>query len=172
MKSTLRSVGWAIALGLGTLAHPAWADLVARFIEGAPKDRFEITNQFPCAVTETDVTIDLKPSEAGLIFDTTAQGAGVDVYQPLEWVAGADALSGHSPVRDGDREVVLSIRNLGAGQTIAFTVDVDDTLGPRGITVSGAEIQGAEVRVASKGASQTGRFTAQGEARVPWQRCP
>jgi hypothetical protein len=92
------------------------------------------------------LSIALKPSAAGLIFDVTDQGAGVDVFQPFELVAGADALASHSQVKDGDREVTLSIRRLGAGDTIGFTIDVVDTLGPRGITVSGSEIQGALVR--------------------------
>lgn len=159
------------ALALGCLPLPASADMAVRFIEGAPKDRFEITNRSTCAVTGADVTIDLKLSAAGLIFDITDQGAGVDVFQPFELVAGSDALSGRSQVKDGDREVTLSIRRLGAGETIAFTVDVDDTLGPRGITVSGSEIQGALVRVDLARTSQSGRFNAQSEARVKMPLC-
>jgi hypothetical protein len=171
MNFKLRPVSAAFSIALSCLVLPAWADIAVRFIEGAPKDRFEITNRSTCAVTGADVTIDLKPSAAGLIFDITDQGAGVDVFQPFELVAGADALASHSQVKDGDREVTLTIRRLGAGEEIAFTIDVDDTLGPRGITVSGSEIQGALVRVDTSRTSQSGRFTTQGEARVKMPPC-
>ena len=49
------------------------ADIGVRFIEGAPKDRFEITNLGKCALVATDVVIDLRGSAAGLVFDVTGE---------------------------------------------------------------------------------------------------
>jgi hypothetical protein len=158
-----------IALGLSVL--PAFADISVRFIESAPKDRFEITNVAVCDVTATDVVVDLSASAAGLIFDVTGLGAGVEVFQPFELVDGADALAAVPKVADGDRQVVLSIRRLAAGQRIAFTIDVDDTISPRGTMVSGSEIQGAVVRVNAAGTTASGRFSREGVALAKTPPC-
>ncbi|MDM7941383.1 MAG: hypothetical protein QUV35_02025 [Hydrogenophaga sp.] len=170
MNTFKRSAPLYIA-AMGLAALPAAAAVGVRFVEGAPKDRFEITNRAACALRDTEVVIDLRPSAAGLVFDVTALGAGVEVFQPLEIVAGADALASVSSVVDGDRQVVLSIRRLAPAARIAFTIDVDDTLGPRGITVSGSEIEGAVVRVNTAGATASGRFSNNGEAVVPTPGC-
>ena len=121
----MKPASTVLAVALGLAAVPACADIGVRFIEGAPKDRFEITNLSAGAV-------------------------------------------------DGDRQVVLSIRRLAPGIRIAFTIDVDDTISPRGITVSGSEIEGAVLRVNVAGTTSSGRFSRQGEALVqrpprPWR---
>ena len=73
----------ALALAVGS---PVGADITVRFDEGAPKDRFSITNQGACPLGEVAVTLDLGASAAGLIFDVTSLGAGVSVFQPLKWL--------------------------------------------------------------------------------------
>mgnify|MGYP006174835655 CR=1 FL=1 len=158
-----------LSTALTCAAASAAADIGVRFIEGAPKDRFEITNLGKCALVATDVVIDLRGSAAGLVFDVTGAGAGVEVFQPFELVSGADALASPSRVADGDRQITLSVRRLAPAGRIAFTIDVDDTVGPRGITVSDSEIEGAVVRVSAAGAGSTGRFSRQGEALVKTQ---
>lgn len=159
----------ACVLAVATL--PALASVSVRFVESAPKDRFDIVNTSACAIVSTDVVIDLGGSAAGLIFDTTNTGAGVDVFQPFELVAGADALASHSRVADGDRQVTLSIRRLAPAARIAFTIDVDDTAGPRGITIAGSEIEGATVRVTTAGTTRSARFSSAGEAVVAPAAC-
>ncbi|MEO1720574.1 MAG: aggregation factor core, partial [Pseudomonadota bacterium] len=77
------------AIGLCLLTSPARATLEVRFLEGAPKDRFTLTNGSNCPLRAADVTIDLSGSPFGLIFDTTGTGAGVQVFQPLELTDGA-----------------------------------------------------------------------------------
>ena len=166
-----RPTSTLLAIALGLAALPAFASIGVSFTESAPKDRFEITNLATCDVVATDVVIDLGASAAGLIFDVTGAGAGVEVFQPFELVAGADALAAVPKVADGDTQVVLSIRRLAPGKRIAFTIDVDDTIGPRGIMVSGSEIQGAVVRVAAAGTSTSGRFSSQGKAVVQTPPC-
>lgn len=170
MPQRLTSCLLTTALVLG--AAPALADVGVRFIEGAPKDRFEITNEGACALVATEIVIDLRGSAAGLVFDVTGTGAGVEVFQPFELVAGADALASTPRVADGDRQVTLSVRRLAPAARIGFTIDVDDTVGPRGITVSDAEIEGALVRVSAAGSNGSGRFSRQGEARVKTPACP
>lgn len=160
-----------VLLAAALIAFSASADIHVRFVEGAPKDRFEIVNQSSCAVVATEVVIDLGSSAAGLVFDVTGNGAGVEVFQPFEFESGADALVRRPVVSDGDRQVVLSIRRLSPAARISFTIDVDDTLGPRGITVSGSEIEGATVRVESGQRKAIGRFSSEGRAAVTMPAC-
>jgi hypothetical protein len=171
MSKISRSTSTVLALALGFSALPAYADIGVRFTEGAPKDRFEITNLAACDILSTDVVIDLTGSAGGLIFDVTSAGAGVEVFQPFDLVAGADALASQPKVIDGDRQLTLAIRRLAPGKQIAFTIDVDDTTSSRGITVSGSEIEGAIIRLNAAGIKTSGRFSPQGEVVVQRPPC-
>ncbi|MEM7749066.1 MAG: aggregation factor core [Pseudomonadota bacterium] len=123
------------------------------FSESAPKDSFTITNTGACKAADFSLRIDLASSKGRLIFDTTAKGAGVEVFQPLEITAGEASLASISKVRDGSRDVALELRSLAPGGKIAFTVDVDDTL-PRSelgqTRVADSEISGAEIHGKSR----------------------
>ncbi|MEN0041637.1 MAG: aggregation factor core [Pseudomonadota bacterium] len=132
---------------LALTAAPAFAEVDVSFIEGAPKDRFQIANNAQCDIENAELTIDLEGSAGGLIFDVTDTGAGVEVFQPFEVVAGVAFLANAPVVRDGDRRIALSIGQLPAGQTIAFTIDVDDTINAREITVTDSELSGGSVRL-------------------------
>jgi len=154
------------ALVCATSAH---ADLAVRFSEGAPKDRFSLTNTADCALGPAQITVDLGTAPAGLIFDVSASGAGVEVFQPFEVVSGAQNLATLPKVTDGDTAVTLNLKGLAAGETVAFTIDIDDTGGGREITVSGSEIAGASVRMT--GAMQQGVFNSDARAVVPAAPC-
>lgn len=121
----------------------AYGQLEVRYIEGAPKDRFQFTAA--CDLPSGALSLDLSTSAGKLIFDVTADGAGVEVFQPLEIVAGQEWVKEVPKVRDGDQQLSLVLSPMPQGATIAFTIDVDDTLGGREITVSGSEIEGALV---------------------------
>lgn len=154
--TTIRNLlaGAVLSTVLGAL--PAVANVEVTFREGAPKDRFIIANTGICATGPVDITIDLSGSDAGLIFDVTNSGAGVEVFQPFVLVSGKAFVSRAPVVKDGDNKVVLSLSNLLKGQPVAFTVDVDDTAGGREITVSGSEIAGARISVAGGAAGVFG----------------
>lgn len=169
MKNTLLALATIVAVPL--LALPAAADVAVAFSEGAPKDRFTITNIGACALGPVDVTIDLAGSSAGLVFDVTGQGAGVEVFQPFELVSGGDLLTSTPRVRDGDNALMLSLTSLGQGQSVSFTIDVDDTIGAREITVSRAEITGASVRVETAMTRASGTFDATATAVAPLRAC-
>ena len=128
-------------------ATPALADVTVTFIEGAPTDRFVIAATDDCLTTPSRITIDLSGSDAGLVFDVTAQGAGVEVFQPFKLVSGAQYVAQASPLTDGATRITLDMRAMPAGAQVAFTTDLDDTIGQREITVSGAEIAGATMAV-------------------------
>lgn len=152
----LRTLGLAaLCLAAPLTAH---ADIAVSFIEGAPKDTFRIENTGACTITGGTLSLDLAKSAAGLIFDVTARGAGVEVFQPLEMVEGVHAIFSIPLVQDGDAQVAFDLVSLGAGETVSFTIDVDDTLGSRAITVSGSEIAGAQVHYADNGMSKTAVF--------------
>lgn len=145
-------------------ATTSQADITARFIEGAPKDRFEVTNAGGCALPAGDVTIDIGTAPAGLIFDVTASGAGVEVFQPFELVAGGENLSTLPQVADGDQAIRLPLTGLAPDATIAFTIDVDDTSSNRQITVNGSEIAGATIRASFGNVEASGTFDTSAKA--------
>lgn len=152
---------------LAMSASPALADLSMIFVEGAPKDRFELRNTGTCPIGALQVALDLTGSAGALIFDTSDRGAGVQVYQPFELVQGADALVQSPVVGDGDKVILLDIQSLAPDQVIAFTIDVDDTLSSRQITVTDSEIEGAQVSASGRSA----RFGADARARLTMPAC-
>lgn len=139
-------------------ATTATADLVVTFDEGAPKDRFTFQNSGACALPASTLALDLKGSAGALVFDTTDQGAGVEVFQPFELVSGKAVVTGTSTVTDGDTRLTIDIKGLNAGEKLAFTIDVDDTLGQREITVNDAEISGAIVSTTGAGEQASAAF--------------
>lgn len=151
----------------------AFADtsITARFIEGAPKDRFEISNTSACALVDATVTIDLSGSPAGLIFDVSSSGAGVEAFQPFEVAQNVETLKRQPHVRDGQSEVHLEIETLPAGETLAFTIDVDDTGGGREITVSNAEIAGSRLIIDHRGQRSEAAFSQRSMASLPYDTC-
>ncbi|AML53010.1 hypothetical protein [Falsihalocynthiibacter arcticus] len=123
----------------------SYADIHLEFLEGAPKDKFVLTNEGSCQVKNAVIKIDLSGAAAGLIFDVTAAGAGVEVFQPLEITSGAEHFSTIPKVSDGDQSITLQLQNFGPNKVVAFTIDVDDTTGAREITVSDSEFDGVSV---------------------------
>ena len=157
-----------LAAAASLVAAQAYADIRVQFDEGAPKDRFTITRTGDCDLGASVVVLDLSGSTHGLIFDVTGSGQGVEVYQPFELVTGADLLTSQPTVRDGDQVIRLALGPLASGESVAFTIDVDDTAGAREITVSDSEIQGATVRVETAGDVFSAAFDrgAQADVRI------
>lgn len=153
------------------MSGEAFADIVVEFDEGAPKDRFTIVNAGDCPLNDVTVTIDLGASASGLIFDVTASGAGVQVFQPLELVSGRDMLGEVPRIGDGDNSIALPVASFAPGAEIAFTIDVDDTVGTREITVSGAEIEGAKATVVQGAETTEATFGADAIARLRLDGC-
>ncbi len=154
-----------------TFVTPAQADLTVSFDEGAPKDRFTFLNTGNCTLKDAVIRLDLSTSKAGLIFDTTDQGAGVEVFQPLQLVSGAESLKSTPTVKDGDQSVRLEIAELAQDQSIAFTIDVDDTAGGREITVSDSEISGAVVQLSKNETSISASFETGSEILLNIPTC-
>lgn len=152
-------------------AAPALADLKVSFIEAAPKDRFVISNVGRCDLSSAVVTIDLSGSASGLVFDVTGNGPGVEVFQPFELVSGHDAVRGISTISDGDTAVTLELGNLASGQSVSFTIDVDDTSGSTEITVVGNEILGATIAVTTMNQNFLEPMSAKAEARLRIPGC-
>lgn len=163
-----------IALVALLTAAPATADIAVTFTESAPKDRFTFTNTAGCDLGPATLTLNLADSAAGLIFDTTGSGAGVEVFQPYETVSGGDVLGKVAPVKDGDTVIKLNLTGLAPNQSVAFTIDVDDTLtnGALGqIRVAGSEIAGATVMLDSDGNTTRGVFDTTSRASIKAADC-
>lgn len=149
MTRTFLSYSCGLALLLSATAQ---ADIEVRFSEGAPKDRFIITNQGECKISNLTLDLDLSKSQGKLIFDITAAGSGVDVFQPFEITEGKMKLASGAAVKDGDSSLSLQIESINPGERVSFTIDVDDTLPVSSlgmIRVAGSEIQGGEVTINS-----------------------
>ncbi len=169
----------AVAVSFLALSTTAQADIRVLFREGAPKDSFELRNTGGCALGPMELIVDLNGSAGSLIFDTQAQGPGVEVYQPFELVQGASLVREASELRDGGRAISLSITGLAPQQAVAFTIDVDDTLteSPLGQTrVAGSEIKGAKITARFDGTAAlkpevTARFDRDAVAVLPVSSC-
>ena len=163
------------AIAIFVSSAPALADISVQFTESAPKDSFRITNLGACPAGPLEVLIDLGSSSAGLIFDTTSRGAGVEVFQPFELVTGTGQVTTHSRIADGDTVATLSISKMPVNGEVAFTIDVDDTLASSSngqIMVSGSEIEGASVKIKSPGGRLSiGQFDQRGTATGQWNTC-
>lgn len=146
-------------------ASTAYADISVRFIESAPKDRFVFDNG-SCAISQVDVEIDLTGSAGALIFDVTAAGAGVEVFQPVEVQSGTVTLT---PATDGDQKLQFQIDNFGAGAQVVISADLDDVLinGALGqIRVADSELLGATVRMIIDGQTVSADFTSGNDLAV------
>lgn len=166
MKKTI-----ALAATCTVFASTAHADVNLRFIEGAPKDRFEITSTSDCLIGPVSISLDLTPSAGALIFDVTEQGGGVEVFQPFELVAGSDLVTNASAAKDGGKRLTLALSALPKGMPVSFTIDLDDTLSARQITVNGAEIEGAQVSVTWSGRTQSAAFKSNARATLALENC-
>jgi len=159
-------------IGISSLAQ---ANLDVSFNESAPKDWFEFTNNGSCAIESLEVQIDLSNSAGKLIFDTTATGEGVEVFQPFEVRSGDISLIDQKAVSDGDRSLLILIKNLGAGEAASFTIDVDDTLTNSdlgNIRVSDAEIFGGEITMSTlDGQIVQGSFDDNGKLSLRSPKC-
>lgn len=164
-----------ISAGL-CLAATATADINITFVESAPKDWFSISNSGGCTIGEIVATFDLRETSGKLIFDTTAAGAGVEVFQPFAVRQGNISLVNTERVEDGATSLTVLVKSLEPGTQASFTIDVDDTLKDSElgmIRVTDAEISGGAV---SLNIDQTtvvkGRFDANGEISLTSPDCP
>lgn len=139
------------ALTLLAITTGASANLRLEFREGAPKDRFVLSNVGTCNLEDVSVTIDLKNSQGKLIFDITGDGAGVEVFQPFEIESGSKLLAKLPTVVDGQTEVTLDLPLFKAGKRLVVSTDLDDTIGQREITVKASEFSGTVINVSVGG---------------------
>ena len=151
------------------------ANVDIKFQESAPKDRFTITNTSDCTLQNLLVTFDLTKTAGQLIFDTTADGEGVEVFQPFESRSNKMTLSQQAAVRDGQRSLTVDISELPPVSSVSFTIDVDDTL-PQSelgmIRVAGSEMVGAIVSIDLEGAEgMSAVFDATSTASIPLSTC-
>lgn len=156
------------------LSNSVYANIEVDFIEGAPKDKFVLTNNSKCNLQNMTLTIDLSRSEGGLIFDTTAMGEGVEVFQPFEVNKGELALVSADKVQDGDKMLSLNIAQIAAKDSVSFTIDVDDTLTQSelgNIRVTDSEISNATVNMVLNNDILTGTFDDNAKARLKTPLC-
>ncbi len=168
----MKNLAFALStIGTLLIASPSYADIQVQFLEGAPKDRFVITNIGECDIGTAEFVVDFAASNAGLIFDVTGAGAGVEGFQPFEVSVGAQYLAAHPSISDGDQRATLDIAGLGQNKIIAFTIDVDDTNGTREITISDSEINGTIVSLHMKNNTYSAVLTANAQVVLKTPTC-
>jgi len=171
----MTKVGFILFSLITAFSHGASANITIAFFEGAPKDRFVISNAGGCLLESLVVKIDLRQTEGKLIFDTTAAGEGVEVFQPFETTDGVIMLIGKNRVDDGQTYLDLAIDQLAPSKSVSFTIDVDDTLKNSelgNIRVSRSEIQGGEVAISLQGgALSSGYFGSDAKALIALPDC-
>ena len=128
-----------------------------------------------CTLENLVLELDLSQSMGKLIFDTSATGAGVEVFQPFEVETGEIVQIADNGVNDGDTELALNIAYLAPGDMASFTIDVDDTL-PRSdlgqIRVTDSEINGASVSLTlGDAAAISTKFNDESIARASLPDC-
>ena len=161
---------------LSTLAAaPAFAELRVTYADSSP-DRITIENRSGCDLGALELAIDLGASPAGLIFDTSGQGAGVAAYAPLEIVGGGEQVRGLGAVTDGDSRLVIALDFLAGNGAVSIAVDVDDTspASELGRTIiSPSEIAGAtaHARRAPDAPPISATFGPDGVAVLPLEAC-
>ncbi|MEM7614736.1 MAG: aggregation factor core [Pseudomonadota bacterium] len=163
-----------ILAALTLTAGAATADVAVSFREGAPVDRFFLENTGDCDLGQVTVTFDLSTSAAGLIFDVTAAGAGVEVYQPVVMLTEGNVSYNLSPVTDGMQLVAVELSNFDQGMRIGMSADVDDTLAESAlgqIRVAGSEIAGAQVILNTPDGEVTAAFDTAAQAVLPTPPC-
>lgn len=154
----------------------AAATVEVRFVESAPKDRFVVINAGSCELVDLVLEVDLRSTKGQLIFDTTASGAGVEVFQPFEQLEGKVALSSAASVKDGDKSLTVKISSIPVQGQVSFTIDVDDTLTNSElgqIRVSGSEMQGGKIKITMEGAEPVQvAFNGNNTAILDHVNCP
>ncbi len=158
----------ALILLAATTAH---ANVQLEFREGAPKDRFVVSNIGTCDLKNVKVTIDLKNSAGKLIFDVTSTGAGVEVFQPFVIETGRNLLASRPVVVDGQTQVTFDLPSFDAGKKVIASTDVDDTIGQREITVKASEFAGTEISISVNNRTYSTQIKDKPEAIVKIDDC-
>ena len=96
------------------------------------------------------------------------------MFQPYETVAGAESIASVTPVTDGDTSLSLTLTGLAPAQSVAFTIDVDDTLRHSAlgqIQVTDSEAAGATLIVETASGTSIGVFDNTSRARITLPDC-
>lgn len=174
MRKVLSSLIGAAALLL--MSESVHADVIVRFHEAAPKDKFVISNRSNCKLADGSMIFDLRPTTAGLLFDTAPSGPGENVAQPFEIARSSGVTVSSLPVPDGASIAELRFGNFTPEGEVEVTVDVDDSVpsGPRGVQmIDPSEIAGARVVISMRSRTfPAGVFDRRGVARIKLTACP
>ncbi len=140
----LLAAAW-ILTGLSGAAFACDIRASAEFLEGAPRDRLVVRNLSAGEWTLARADWLLARSKGRVLFDTTASGAGVQVYQPFRIEKSEELLARQPEVTDGDQALTLEFKGFGPGRIFIFSIDVDDQLQANETIVDGTEMKGAEM---------------------------
>ncbi len=153
------------AVTLASMVVPAMAtaDIEVQFY-GDNGDKFVITNADACPLFDATIEIDLSSSSGLLFFDVTTAAPGHGGPTPFSVSQGQDYLEDIPQIKDGDKTIILNIKNFPAEAVLEFFADTDyDNFGAGGQTHSSFS-EGATVSVSGKDSVQ---FDSDGLALAP-----
>ena len=150
---------------------PSFAEVGVQCLAAGPKDTFNITKEANYDIRHSEAVIDLAGFSAGRTFDVTGSCAGAEGFHPLAVNKGASFLAWLPTIADGDRLATVLIETLGAAQTIAFTIDVDDATGTRHIPVLFDKVVGATESLIIKGKQISAQMDANADVRLDTDTC-
>lgn len=152
------------AVVAGLAAAPAGADITVRFVDASP-DQITFTLAGICETGPAVLALDLTGSPAGLLIDMTGGVRRVEVIAGAQWVTSLPQ------PQHGDTSVTLEVSALVPGETIALSIDIDDTRSARPGIVRDWEIEGMAAQVTVAGATVTGTLDRRGLAVIPFSAC-
>lgn len=176
---TAATIAAGTATGALAAQNACGVNVTAKFVEGAPTDRFEIANNSTNGWSIASATFDLSKAPAGLVFDTEDGGGGIEVFQPFRAADGGAKIASTSGLSDGGTSLTIDFASFAPGQSFAFTIDIDDTLensARRQTQVVGNEIEGALLSVKLDGAGSSSSeassgFNAQAALEIAGANC-
>ena len=142
------------------------AQVSIRYVDAAP-DRFSFTLDGACPLGPATFRIDLTGSRAGLLIDMSGGGS----VRELTVVSGAERVTALPQPQDGATEFEIELSEMVPGETIAVTIDLDDTRSARPTIIRGWEIEGVRAEISAAGASASAEFAASGVAVLPFSPC-
>ncbi len=149
LSATISALFWGVHVSaLSETTGVCGFQANVKFNESAPRDSFLVSNTSSSDWTISTLSLDMRNSAGNLIFDVTAEGAGVEVFQPFRADDGAASAAEQPNVLDGDQQLVLDLSGFAPGVDFRFTIDVDDQLSNSElgqIRVAASEMSGAEL---------------------------
>ena len=157
--------GLSILMAALTVA-PAAADVTVQFVDASP-DRISFMLDGDCETGPATLSLDLTGSRAGLLIDMIGGGS----IRTIEVISGAELVTRAPVAAHGDTAIDLDVMALVPSETVAFTIDLDDTASVRSGLVRDWEIEGVIASITVGASTVSAEMGRNGRAVIPFSAC-